>query len=310
MMASNSSQPLSLFESSSCTVDQTHLINTAQNWNLSDSECDAILPAPLHPSCWNTPLLAAIHELSALTIGQKERAHSLLSTYFQARIREASYTGKQGNIYATLEVEDVEQAIASAQRMKKGQEMENIQPPKTAVDAMPIPSEQNDVQEKRKYSIREEIMNVDDNNDALLQPAEKKQKTTAEAEVSPNTAIANAINTSLASANANMTLNSNANIASNANEQHRPQPPRRLSPAKKRLRLPPINTQAAYSTYAPSPHMTPHYLVQAAQRATHEFNVQRIEFARAEAEYNAAKQRYGDAMWRMEDAKRQVMGWR
>ncbi|KAL6154077.1 hypothetical protein ACJBU6_07363 [Exserohilum turcicum] len=99
----------------------TTIHSILQNWSLPLTTPNAILPshlvASLPPTHLPLRLLSAIHTLSTLTIGQRERAHNLLTTYFQARIREASYSGRHDSIPAMLQVEDVEKACESARRM-------------------------------------------------------------------------------------------------------------------------------------------------------------------------------------------------
>lgn len=259
---------------------QSQVQRISTNWNIPTSTSDAILPSSLHPTCWTTPLLEAVQDLSLLTIGQKDRAYSLLSTYFQARIREASYMGKQGNIYAKLEVADVQEAIASVKRMRKGLEMQG----------------------KRKYSIREEIVE-DDTFIAKSRPT-KTQKTSEVTEMIPNTS-------------STLTANTTSEMLSNAVSCNQPlfsdvQTLSQSPPStRKRLSLPPINTQPfAPQHVSLSSYTTPQHLTQEAQRATHEFNVRRIELEQLEMNYIRANQNYADAMGRMEWAKAQVEIWR
>ncbi|KAH7381297.1 hypothetical protein DE146DRAFT_624068 [Phaeosphaeria sp. MPI-PUGE-AT-0046c] len=80
------------------------------------------LPLSLTPS---PAMLTALLGLANLTPNQPERAWSLISTYFYARIREASYTGRRsGGMYAVVEEEDVIKAYESVRRMSVGMEME------------------------------------------------------------------------------------------------------------------------------------------------------------------------------------------
>ncbi|CBX96360.1 predicted protein [Plenodomus lingam JN3] len=99
---------------------------------------------PTYP--WTDPLRNAILTLSKLTVNQRARAHSLLCTYFAARIREASYKANGTGIYAQLEVCDVDKAIESVRRMRRGREMEMERKRE----------KEEDVGEKRKYSIGDE----------------------------------------------------------------------------------------------------------------------------------------------------------
>ncbi|KAH7069933.1 hypothetical protein BKA63DRAFT_606262 [Paraphoma chrysanthemicola] len=147
------------------------------NWSLKPDA--PILPEYFHINEFPPDLFAAVLELSYLTINQSDRAWNLLNTYFSARIREASYTGRQQSIYAMLQVEDVEKAIESTKRMRRGQELQ--------AKALEVTAETNpyghwqsrtsmnrreamerEVQEaaaeagKRKYSIRHEISSEGD----------------------------------------------------------------------------------------------------------------------------------------------------
>ncbi|OAK96769.1 hypothetical protein IQ06DRAFT_380333 [Phaeosphaeriaceae sp. SRC1lsM3a] len=80
------------------------------------------LPLPCPPS---SSLLSALLALARLTPNQPERAWSLIRTYFHARIREASYTGRSsGGVYAVVEEEDVVKAYGSVRRMSVGMGME------------------------------------------------------------------------------------------------------------------------------------------------------------------------------------------
>lgn len=134
---------------------QAQLDAILQNWNLSPSPASrsAILPPSISSDCLNLSesLLPAIHQLSGLTVGRRERAHSLLNTYFQERIRQGSYSGRNKNIYATLELQDVERAIQSAERMKAGHAMQLC-----SNDATAEPQTIGRVK-KRKYEGLEEI---------------------------------------------------------------------------------------------------------------------------------------------------------
>ncbi|KAI4678521.1 uncharacterized protein J4E84_008777 [Alternaria hordeiaustralica] len=129
-----------------------HIQAIQQNWFIHPSTSEEpILPASLLAgvpiNCLPAPIIQAIHELSTLTIGQRDRAHNLLSTYFQARIREGSYSGKTQKIFAILEISDVKKACESLRRMSRGREMQG-----------PVPIKEDETR-KRKYSIRQE-MNV------------------------------------------------------------------------------------------------------------------------------------------------------
>jgi hypothetical protein len=97
--------------------------------------------APLPPHLPSSPsVFESLSTLSDLTPNAPGRAWNLLNTYFQARIREASYTVRHESIYATLQACDVDRAVESARRMSVGQGLEGS---------------------KRKYSIRDEISEQD-----------------------------------------------------------------------------------------------------------------------------------------------------
>ncbi|XP_014560281.1 hypothetical protein COCVIDRAFT_23437 [Bipolaris victoriae FI3] len=97
------------------TPPPSHLLHSIrQNWSIPPSDPHLIPPsllANLPPTHLSTTLLTAIHRLSTLTLGQRERAYNLLNTYFQARMRE------RGGAAGMLEVEDVEKACGSARKM-------------------------------------------------------------------------------------------------------------------------------------------------------------------------------------------------
>jgi hypothetical protein len=97
--------------------DASHTSHILTNWSTL-----SILPSYLPSSSSCVPALSA---LSDLTPNAPDRAWNLLNTYFQARIREASYTGKYERIYATLQVEDVNKAIESARRISMGHMLES-----------------------------------------------------------------------------------------------------------------------------------------------------------------------------------------
>ncbi len=141
-----------------CHMDMANPIQAIQkNWFIQTSpEAEDILPASLLAGvpvdCLPTGIIEAVYELSRLTIGQRDRAHNLLNTYFQARIREDSCSGKSPNIFAILEIGDVEKACDSLRRMSRGREMQG-----------PVPIKKDETT-KRKYSIRQEF-NADDDDD-------------------------------------------------------------------------------------------------------------------------------------------------
>jgi hypothetical protein len=145
---------------STCQMGMTssYIHSIQQNWFIQSAiEDDHILPpsllAGVPVNCLPTGIIEAVHELSTLTIGQKDRAHNLLNTYFQARIREGSYSGKAQTIFAILEISDVKKACESLQRMSRGREMQG-----------PVPIIEDETR-KRKYSIRQEINTSIHNDD-------------------------------------------------------------------------------------------------------------------------------------------------
>ncbi|EUC42055.1 hypothetical protein COCMIDRAFT_104554 [Bipolaris oryzae ATCC 44560] len=96
----------------------SQLVHTIRkNWSIPPSDPHLIPPsllAGLTPSHISPPLLSAIHRLSTLTFGQRDRAYNLLNTYYQARKRER---GEQQAGGGMLEVGDVEKACGSARKM-------------------------------------------------------------------------------------------------------------------------------------------------------------------------------------------------
>ncbi|KAI4949261.1 hypothetical protein J4E91_004999 [Alternaria rosae] len=127
-----------------------HIQAIQQNWFIHPSTSEEpILPPSLLAgvpiNCLPAAIIEAIHELSTLTICQRDRAHNLLNTYFQARIREGSYSGKSQKIFAILEIGDVKKACESLRRMSRGREMQG-----------PVPVKEDETR-KRKYSIRHEM---------------------------------------------------------------------------------------------------------------------------------------------------------
>lgn len=134
-----------------CHIDIiNHIQAIQQNWFIHPSTSEEpILPPSLLAgvpiNCLPAAIIEAIHELSTLTIGQRDRAHNLLNTYFQARIREGSYSGKSQKIFAILEISDVKKACESLRRMSRGREMQG-----------PVPVKEDETR-KRKYSIRHEM---------------------------------------------------------------------------------------------------------------------------------------------------------
>ena len=157
--------------SAGCQIDIiNHIQAIQQNWFIHPATSEEpILPPSLLAgvpiNCLPAPIIQAIHELSTLTIGQRDRAHNLLNTYFQARIREGSYSGKTQKIFAILEISDVKKACESLRRMSRGREMQG-----------PVPIKEDETS-KRKYSIRQE-MNVvaEDEEDEDAQRLAKRLK--------------------------------------------------------------------------------------------------------------------------------------
>ncbi|KAF2030456.1 hypothetical protein EK21DRAFT_111977 [Setomelanomma holmii] len=119
-MTTINAQFASLSESDEASTATLQQIRT--DWSLDANA--AILPQHLHVNEQPPDLLAVLLDLSDLTINQPDRAWNLINTYFSARIREASYTGGQQNIYANLQIEDVEKAVESIRKMRKGQELQ------------------------------------------------------------------------------------------------------------------------------------------------------------------------------------------
>ncbi|KAH7074060.1 hypothetical protein FB567DRAFT_610941 [Paraphoma chrysanthemicola] len=147
------------------------------NWSLDPNA--PLIPSYFHIHDFPPDLFAAVLELSYLTISQADRAWNLLNTYFSARIREASYTGRQKIIYATLQIEDVEKAIDSIKRMRKGQELQAKALAETGTyghwqsrtamewrEKMDKEGREGDSEGgRRKYSIRDEVGSERDEKD-------------------------------------------------------------------------------------------------------------------------------------------------
>ncbi|EMD64220.1 hypothetical protein COCSADRAFT_160450 [Bipolaris sorokiniana ND90Pr] len=101
------------------TTTRQTLHSIRQNWSIPPTDLHLIPPsflAGLPPSHLSPTLLAAIHRLSTLTLGQRDRAYNLLNTYFQARMRERGSAAGQHD-GGVLEVGDVEKACGSAKKM-------------------------------------------------------------------------------------------------------------------------------------------------------------------------------------------------
>jgi hypothetical protein len=306
---------------SSTDIDPSTYIQSIQrNWSICSDE--GILPAFLVSSvlfaCLPAEIIEAVHELSTLTVNQRDRAHSLLNTYSQARVREGSYSGENQSIFAILEVGDVEKACESVKRMTRGRELQG---------PVPKPVDDAETTGKRKYSIRDEISKKKDGRKAAKTPkpafedileVEDEDEDEEEQEVSLSTLPFTAVE---------------------KDQDKYTLPPIPATPrTKRRVRLPPIKTHALH-TLLPVPaassagftpifnhlknevglSLTPniqHYRppqvdvkVQAAQRATHEFNVRRIELVKAHAQFEDARWRFEGAKVRM-DRARGACGWR
>ncbi|KAH7344298.1 hypothetical protein BKA66DRAFT_448187 [Pyrenochaeta sp. MPI-SDFR-AT-0127] len=271
----------SLRQPASQTTEQTeaHFLSILFNWNLNGTTNNDILPPGLHLENWSTPLLETVAELSDLTIGQKQRAHNLLNTYFHERIRQSSYRGNAGSIYAHLEVGDVEKAIESVQKMSRGLALQNAWKGRAVLEEFVGGEEQREGSRKRKYPPQEEAL-----VDAVEVRAEKKRNT-GSGECLPHTP--------------------------EALLPHQPSSPIRHithTPPAKHKDLPRITTAIHSPLHAPQRYIPTQRVVQAAQQATHEFNLRRLELANAEAEVEAARQRLMDARQRMEDARVLVDG--
>ncbi|KAL6709953.1 hypothetical protein ACN47E_000738 [Coniothyrium glycines] len=311
----------------------THITEILLNWDITSVE--AIVPQDVHasidPTCLSDPLFLALHELSCLTVGQRDRAHSLMNTYFQCRIRESSYSGKQSRLYAGLEVSDVEQAITSVRKMTKGLKLEN--------------KDSEDASGKRKYSIRQEIIPSEEDEDD--EPPTKLAKLNTQ----NNTIVKNETPDmsplfSLAALSPLLPLPSPAALLTPRPTPSRSKRPIRLPPlntsipnispsvppsSAKSLHPPPITAPTLYNNYPrpsfqipipkiPDFHSSPPYMaqptllvhpaVQAAQRATHDFNVRRLELADAERWYTEARKRCVDAKRRMDGAAHRARAYR
>lgn len=135
-----------------------------QNWGLTPTETYLAVPDGLRPyflpSAWPPQLVEALRRLSELTVDQKERAHTLLETYFRARIRTGLDKGQQTSIYAALEVVDVEDAIRSLECMIRGQALEGYNRPSSTPSTPSTTTATLDLfgspVTKRKFSIRDE----------------------------------------------------------------------------------------------------------------------------------------------------------
>ncbi|KAG9193798.1 hypothetical protein G6011_03833 [Alternaria panax] len=311
-----------------------------QNWFIqAGSEDEDVLPpsllAGVPVNCLPAGIVKAVHELSTLTIGQRERAHDLVNTYFQARIREGSYSGKSQNIFAILEIDDVEKACESLRRMSRGREMQG-----------PVPVKEDETR-KRKYSIRHEVdannRDDDENSEKMAKRLKEELNIIPEDDNEPTTPLSINLSGILTPPDSQKTM-THASI---------PTTPR----TQRRARLPPIRTtQINTPTPTPSQNIsfTPLFnslkhefgdpdtpcpnrpgtypqldnsnvwdsfrggryevppkdpRIQAAQRATHEFNVRRIEVIEAQRAFEEARRRFGEAKRRM-DGARGKYGWR
>ncbi|PSN75196.1 hypothetical protein BS50DRAFT_643881 [Corynespora cassiicola Philippines] len=110
-----------------CPQFASDLSEIFENWAIPDSEPHLLVPTLLLPPHnlhdWLSPLASSLLKLSRLSIGQRERAHSLLSTYanFRNRTRKGS---NHKSFEEALEVEDIQEAIKSIECMRKGQAMQ------------------------------------------------------------------------------------------------------------------------------------------------------------------------------------------
>jgi hypothetical protein len=353
---------------STCHMGMTssYIQSIQKNWFIQPAiEDDHILPpsllAGVPVNCLSTGIIEAVHELSTLTIGQKDRAHNLLNTYFQARIREGSYSGKAQTIFAILEISDVKKACESLQRMSRGREMQG-----------PVPIKEDETR-KRKYSIRQEINTSlhDDDDENLAKRLKEELCVISEDEINGPTTP-----TSLSIPTLNLPTPPDSEATITATLPSIPTTPR----TQRRARLPPIRTTEITTPTATSPgnvfpyspasftplfkslaqefsgdpdtpcplrqstyqspqqqpthnnhtndnsngkgNIYPTYTytnptssplridprIQAAQRATHEFNVRRMEVIEAQRAFEEARRRFGEAKRRMVGARARC-GW-
>jgi hypothetical protein len=341
MSSTNAANSPSTSLSSTDIEPSTYIASIQQNWQITSEE--AILPISLVSSvpfpCLPTKIIEAVHELSTLTAGQRDRAHSLLTTYFQARIREGSYSGKNKSIFAILEVDDVEKACESVRRMTKGRELQGPVPIKVEEGG------EGDVG-KRKYSIRDEIsaedqkpakiprlvlegiLEVDevDEEEITLPPLPFTPKEEDQGEVlelppvpaTPRTKRrvrlppikTNALHTPLpAPSTAGFTplFNNLKEVGLSLTPSLYQQSLQSYQPNQQ-----PLQPRQAIS-YQPYQQPLPPYQgeekIRAAQRATHEFNVRRIELMDAQRGFEQARRRFEEARGRM-DRARGACGWR
>ncbi|KAF2679682.1 hypothetical protein K458DRAFT_460478 [Lentithecium fluviatile CBS 122367] len=142
------------------SADPVDLYHIQKNWSLASSNTYLAIPDGLrpnfgHPPTWPLNLVQALRRLSELTVNQMERAHSLLKTYFRARMRGNLYKGEQKGIHAGLEVIDIQDAIRSLELMNRGQAVEKrshaVAGPKPRLNAIAVMQGG-----KRKLSIRDE----------------------------------------------------------------------------------------------------------------------------------------------------------
>ena len=354
--------------SAGCQIDIiNHIQAIQQNWFIhpATSEEPILLPSLLAGvpiNCLPAPIIQAIHELSTLTIGQRDRAHNLLNTYFQARIREGSYSGKTQKIFAILEISDVKKACESLRRMSRGREMQG-----------PVPIKEDETR-KRKYSIRHE-MNVvtEDEEDEDAQRLAKRLKeelcviseddnTTSNNNNEPSTPICINFDDIPTPPDSQATITATLpSITTTPQTQRRSRPPPIViaeiptptatspgivppfssftplfnslarefggdpdtpCPVRQNTYQPTqpdlvnsydsgngtVNDNAngtLFESYMrdtyPAPRIDPR--VQAAQRATHEFNVRRMEVIEAQRVFEEARRRFGEAKRRMESVR-------
>ena len=319
----------------------THIQAIQKNWFIQNGSHDEdILPpsllAGVPVNCLPAGIFEAVHELSTLTIGQRDRAHSLLNTYFQARIREGSHSGKSKSIFAILEVGDVEKACESLRRMSRGREMQG-----------PVPVKEEEAR-KRKYSIRHEMdtsnrgddkhseklakrfkeeLNIVPENDnepvtplsisfpGLLTPPDSRKTVTPS--TIPNTPRTQRrarlppirttqINTPTPTSSQNVSFTPLFN--SLKHEFGDPDTPCPNRPSTYQQ----LDNSSIWDNFMKGRYEAPRIIdprIQAAQRATHEFNVRRIEVIEAQRAFEEARRRFGEAKRRMDGARGRC-GWR
>lgn len=260
----------------------------------------------------------------------------MLETFFQARIREGIYEGADGGTVGELEVGDVEKVVESVRRMSRGRDMEREGAAGVGVvKEKETEDEGAEAEGKRKYSIRQEVTKGGDEQAEDVEEGGNSRPTKMQRMDSQQSADSSQP-TAFSAIGFSPAKETLPTLPHRTLEGIRKSslPSRKTKP--RTLHLPPILTTdittptlpAVFShhtnlvqdthssnTYSPNPRAgyvssPPQHLLQDAQRATHEFNVRRMEYASAEAQYEGAKQRYVDAARRMDWARKQVEGWR